>query len=108
MNCFNHQLHAYLSKLPASAQFGIKQKFLDMFLISKWAFLVQSLACGLSLFVEEHRRRPELAMYVLPKALESAWIIGRGKVGILKRWRGGEGLVSFNYLKGYLYLLILD
>lgn len=47
------------------------------------------------MFVEEKRRRPELAMYVLPKALESAWVIGRGKVGLLNRWKGGEGMVSF-------------
>ena len=30
-----------------------------------------------SLFVEEKKRRGELAMYVLPKALESAWSIAR-------------------------------
>lgn len=51
------------------------------------------LLSGLALFVEERRRRAELAMYVLPKALESAWIVARGKVG-MKPWRGGEGIVS--------------
>lgn len=34
-------------------------------------------ATCLSLFVEEKKRRGELAMYVMPKALESAWSIAR-------------------------------
>lgn len=34
---------------------------------------------GLSLFVDDARRRPELAAYVLPKALESAWRVARAK-----------------------------
>jgi len=34
---------------------------------------------GLSLFVEAERRRGELAMYVMPKALESIWVAARGK-----------------------------
>lgn len=32
---------------------------------------------ALSLFAEEKRRRAELAMYVLPKALESGWSTAR-------------------------------
>lgn len=32
-------------------------------------------------------------MYVLPKGLESLWIVATGKVG-LKRWRGGESLLT--------------
>jgi hypothetical protein len=34
----------------------------------------------LSLFVEAERRRSELAMYVMPKALESAYAAARGKI----------------------------
>lgn len=34
---------------------------------------------GLSLLIEAKRRRPELAMYVLPKGLESAWRFARGQ-----------------------------
>ncbi len=37
------------------------------------------LASGLSLFVEEKRRRAELSMYVLPKALESFWRVATGE-----------------------------
>lgn len=48
-------------------------------LISKPSFWLGGFLSGLSLFVEERRRRGELAMYVLPKALESAWKVARGR-----------------------------
>ncbi|TCD63219.1 hypothetical protein EIP91_005831 [Steccherinum ochraceum] len=74
----------YLSSHPAS--FGILSSlarlvphaFLD-FLVSKPAYWLGGLMCGLSVFVEEKRRRSELAMYVLPRGLEAAWIMARGK-----------------------------
>jgi hypothetical protein len=47
--------------------------------ISKPSFWLGGFLAGLSLFVEERRRRAELAMYVMPKALESTWKIARGK-----------------------------
>jgi len=94
INCFNHQLHEYISKLPASSPFKVPQKVIDTLLISKGSFWLPGFLAGLALFVEEKRRRAELAMYVLPKALESAWIIGRGKVGVLKGWKGGEGVLT--------------
>jgi hypothetical protein len=34
---------------------------------------------ALSFFVEEKQRRGELAMYVLPKGLESAWLTASSK-----------------------------
>jgi hypothetical protein len=49
---------------------------------------------GLSLFVEAKRRRGELAMYVLPKGLESAWIMARGKGWVFKTGNWGESLVG--------------
>jgi hypothetical protein len=49
---------------------------------------------GLSLFVEEKRRRGELAMYVLPKGLESAWIMAKGKGYVFRTGEFGEALVS--------------
>ncbi|KAG8860496.1 hypothetical protein FRB96_003750 [Tulasnella sp. 330] len=64
---------------------------------------------GLSLFVEEKKRREELAMYVLPKGLESAFKMVRGNVfGVpTKRKRGwksdfalsaaGMGMVMSTY-----------
>jgi hypothetical protein len=94
INCFNHQAHEYLSTLPSSSPFKLPQGILDAILISKASFWLPGFMAGLALFVEEKKRRAELAMYVLPKALESAWIIGRNKVGILTGLRGGEGLVS--------------
>lgn len=36
----------------------------------------------LSLFAEEKKRRAELAMYCLPRALESAWSIGRRRAWV--------------------------
>jgi len=48
-------------------------------LISKPSFWLGGFLAGLALFVEESRRRAELAMYVLPKALESTWKVARGK-----------------------------
>jgi hypothetical protein len=47
--------------------------------MSKPSFWVGGFLSGLALFVEERRRRAELAMYVLPKALESTWKVARGK-----------------------------
>jgi hypothetical protein len=46
------------------------------------------------LFVEERRRRGELAMYVLPKGLESAWVMARGKGLVCKTGQYGEVIVS--------------
>lgn len=40
-------------------------------------YWMMGFATCLSLFVEEKKRRGELAMYVMPKALESAWSIAR-------------------------------
>jgi hypothetical protein len=51
------------------------------------------MACGLSLFVEDERRRTELAMYVLPKGLESLWVLVRKKGLMPDTGKGGEVLV---------------
>ena len=61
--------------------------------MSKPSFWLGGMLCGLSLFVEEARRRPELAMYVLPKGLESAWVMARGKGYVWKTGQWGEALV---------------
>ena len=39
-------------------------------------------ATCLSLFVEAKKRRGELALYVMPKALESAWSIARRRAWV--------------------------
>ena len=61
-------------------------------LISRASFWLGGLLSGLSLLVEEKRRRGELAMYVLPRGLESAWGVlrRRGWVPIVP---GGENLL---------------
>lgn len=72
-------------------------------LISKFSFFVGGLLSGLSLFVEEKRRREELAMYVLPKGLESAWVMARGKGWVFGMGRYGDALVSVhNYLNVFV------
>ncbi|OJT15479.1 hypothetical protein TRAPUB_7350 [Trametes pubescens] len=63
-------------------------------LISKFSFFVGGLLSGLSLFVEEKRRREELAMYVLPKGLESAWVMARGKGWVFGMGRYGDALLT--------------
>ena len=62
--------------------------------MSKISFWFLGILAGLSLFVEEKRRRGELAMYVLPKGLESAWVMARGKGLVFKTGQWGEILVS--------------
>lgn len=63
-------------------------------LISKQSFFVGGLLSGLSLFVEEKRRREELAMYVLPKGMESAWVMAKGKGWVVPFGRLGEPLLT--------------
>ena len=50
------------------------------------------LSC-LSLFIEERRRRKELTLYVLPKALESFWATGRN-VGYIPHVPLGEYIMA--------------
>ena len=70
-NSGSKSLLAWLAKRLPSAWIEL--------LISKQSFFLGGLLSGLSLFVEEKRRREELAMYVMPKGMESAWVMARGK-----------------------------
>lgn len=63
-------------------------------LVSKFSFFVPGVASGLSLFLEQKRRRGELAMYVLPKGLESAWVMARGKGWVFRTGKWGETLLT--------------
>ena len=49
---------------------------------------------GLSLLVEAKRRRGELAMYVLPKGLESAWVMARGKGLVFRTGKWGDVILT--------------
>ena len=98
--CFKHNMWAYLTALRspearsllATIVKQLPQPMVD-FLISKPSFWLGGLLTGLSLFVEEKRRRAELAMYVLPKGLESAWVMARGKGLVFGTGRYGNVLV---------------
>ena len=71
----------------------LRQKWIRALFISKPSYWLGGLLSGLSLFVEAKRRRGELAMYVLPKALESAWVMARGKGYAFGTGDFGERLV---------------
>ncbi|KAF9264654.1 hypothetical protein L218DRAFT_862001 [Marasmius fiardii PR-910] len=103
-NCFNHQLHEYLftrlhpnSSLYSFVHNLMPRWLIDFVLTSKWSFWLPGFLSGLALFIEEKRRRPELAMYVLPKGLEATWLIATGKVGFKQGRKGkfaGEALLT--------------
>lgn len=59
-------------------QFAVMRAFSRLLVDHRMKGLAGFMSC-LSLFVEHHRRRNELTMYVLPKALESFWKSGRAR-----------------------------
>lgn len=88
--CFKHWAYTLISSrdpLPVP-------RWLVNVLISKPSFWVGGFLAGLSLFVEEKRRRSELAMYVLPKGLQSAWVMARGKGLVFGTGKFGEPLLT--------------
>ena len=91
--CAKHNLHAALTGVSNSSSFKLPQYIVDS-LIRKTAFWYGGLLSGLSLLIEDRRRRGELAMYVLPKGLESAWIAARGHGFLPRTGNYGDALVS--------------
>ncbi|KAF8720204.1 hypothetical protein AX14_011148 [Amanita brunnescens Koide BX004] len=97
--CYKHNLHKLLTELKMSPSASsspiskIPQHVID-YLISNTSFWLAGFAAGLSLFVEEKRRRGELAMYVLPKGLESLWVTARGKGLVFRTGQWGEPLLA--------------
>jgi hypothetical protein len=85
-----HNLHAYLN-LPASA-LKLPKRITNL-LIGRMSFWLGGLLAGMSLFIEAKHRRPELAMYVLPKGLESVWKMARGKGLVISPAKYGECVV---------------
>jgi hypothetical protein len=57
-------------------------------------YYLGGLLSGLALALEAPRRRPELAMYVLPKALEGAWVHARGRGLVPRRTGAGEAVLA--------------
>ncbi|KIK43512.1 hypothetical protein CY34DRAFT_803768 [Suillus luteus UH-Slu-Lm8-n1] len=88
--CFKHYLHGVLS---SQTRVKLPQKYVD-FLLSKYSYGFGGLFGALSLFVEEKRRRGELAMYVLPKGMESAWLTARGKGWVFHTGQFGEMILT--------------
>lgn len=56
--------------------------WLKRLLMRKETFWAVGFSCCASLFVEEKKRRAELAMYVLPRALESVWSSARKRAWV--------------------------
>jgi len=88
----------------ADAPIKLPKQVVDL-LIGKLSFWIGGLVSGLSLFIEAKHRRPELAMYVLPKGLESAWKVASGKGFVSGPKKYGEAVVSCNL---YVALKILS
>ncbi|KAF9235562.1 hypothetical protein BU15DRAFT_77880 [Melanogaster broomeanus] len=88
--CFKHNMHAILSSQKKTK---IRQVILG-FLGSKYCYALGGFFGALSLFVEEKRRRGELAMYVLPKGLESAWLTARGRGWVFRTGEFGEMILT--------------
>ncbi|TEB23706.1 hypothetical protein FA13DRAFT_1797750 [Coprinellus micaceus] len=95
--CYKHRLHRFLTILrstsPALAAL-LSQRLIDALFISKPAFWLTGVGAGLSLLVEAKRRRGELAMYVLPKGMESAWLMARGKGYVFKTGKWGDVILT--------------
>jgi hypothetical protein len=68
---FKNYLHSILSVPKPSSLIRLSQSVVDL-LIHQTSFWLCGLFAGLSLFVQERRRRGELAVYVLSKGLGSA------------------------------------
>ena len=92
-HCAKHNLHAALTGVSNSSPFKLSQNLVDS-LIRKTSFWYGGFLSGLSLLIEDRRRRGELAMYVLPKGLESAWIAARGRGFLPRTGNYGDALVS--------------
>ena len=98
--CFKHDLWTRLTALRGSTRRTLLARLARLLpqaavdaLASKLSFWLGGVLLGLSLFVEDERRRGELAMYVLPKALESAWMVLRGRGIVFQTGRYGDALV---------------
>ncbi|KAF9019287.1 hypothetical protein BDZ89DRAFT_322661 [Hymenopellis radicata] len=92
--CARSNFHEFFSTLPVTSWMHLPQWFVDFLFVSRASYWIPGVATGLSMFAEEKKRRAELAMYVLPKALESLWNITTGKVGGIRAGKPGEALLA--------------
>ncbi|KAF8126436.1 hypothetical protein K438DRAFT_1890618 [Mycena galopus ATCC 62051] len=93
--CIKHNLYERLMAAPPSSPLRqlLPQRLIDV-LISKGSWWFSGFATGLALLLEDRRRRAELAMYVLPKGLESLWVVARGHGLIWHTGNWGEGVLA--------------
>ncbi|KAJ7063088.1 hypothetical protein C8F01DRAFT_1131481 [Mycena amicta] len=89
-NCAKNQLYQRIIDSPFWRQL-LPRRLVDL-LISKGSFWIPGFLAGLSLFIEDSRRRAELAMYVLPKGLESVWVAARGRGYVFRTGSWGESV----------------
>lgn len=75
--CAQHSLYGYIQRTETLRR-NVPKWFSQM-LISSWIKWVTGFLTCLSLFVDDPRRHAELAAYVLPKGMESAWSVLRKK-----------------------------
>ncbi|KAJ1032545.1 hypothetical protein NDA16_000568 [Ustilago loliicola] len=75
--CAQHSLYNFIQASETLKRY-VPNWFKRM-LISSWIKWVTGFTTCLSLFVDDSRRRAELAAYVLPKGMESAWSVLRQK-----------------------------
>lgn len=99
--CAKHSLYSALVRARASGDGSALARTLARLpqgaadvLIGKLSFWLGGVLMGFALLVENKHRRGELAMYVLPKALESAWVILRGRGAVPQTGRYGDALLT--------------
>jgi hypothetical protein len=84
-----------------AARRGAAPAWLLAFVLSRPVHWIGGMVSGLPLFVEAKHRRGDLAMYALPKALESVWITLRGRGLVLHVGKYGNPLVRSSFRSSY-------
>ncbi|KAJ7512894.1 hypothetical protein B0H11DRAFT_2213444 [Mycena galericulata] len=93
--CIKHSLYERIMAAPPSSPLRrlLPQALIDL-LIHKGTWWLPGFLTGLALLIEDQRRRAELAMYVLPKGLESLWVAARGRGLVAHTGNWGEGVLA--------------
>ncbi|KAJ7635012.1 hypothetical protein FB45DRAFT_830570 [Roridomyces roridus] len=93
--CIKHQTYERIMALPPSSLVRqlLPQALIDI-LLHKRTWWLSGFLTGLALLIEDQRRRAELAMYVLPKGLESLWIAARGRGYVAHTGNWGESVLA--------------
>lgn len=89
--CIKHALYERIMAAPLSSPLRrlLPQRLINV-LIFRYTWWLCGLSTGLALLIEDERRRAELAMYVLPKGLESLWVAARGQGLVRSTGNWGE------------------